>query len=221
MVFITDCLKKCSDTAAPIVLTARAFVLAWLLAISPIQTLAQSQAEESTAAAPSKTPGFKNVRITKDESGWLFSAQLQFSLSATVVDALDKGVPIHFLIEAEVMRDRWYWYDKKVIGKQRAYRLVHQPLMRRWRLSIAQDGSHTTGNNLVQNFDTLEDALRSIGSIGRWKIAELEDMKADADHYVNVCFKLDTTQLPRPFQIGALTQSDWELSLKHTQSMSP
>ena len=79
----------------------------------------------------------------------------------------------------------------------------------------------TTGNNLVQNFDTLDDALRSIGSIGRWKIADLEDVKADADHYVTVRFKLDTTQLPRPFQIGALTQADWDLSLKHTQRITP
>jgi Domain of unknown function (DUF4390) len=221
MVFITDCLKKCIDTAAPTVLTVCMWVLLGLFVMQPSQTAAQTPADESTAAAPFKTPAFKNVRINKDESGWLFSAQLQFSLSAAVLDALDKGVPIHFLAEAEVMRDRWYWYDKKVLGKQRAYRLVYQPLMRRWRLSIAQDGANSTANNLVQNFETLEDALRSIGSIGRWKIAELDDVKADADHYVNLRFKLDTTQLPRPFQIGALTQSDWDLSIKHTQRMAP
>ena len=66
-----------------------------------------------------------------------------------------------FVEEAEVYRERWYWLDKRVANVQRHMRLVFQPLIRRWRLSMGSGPVSNTepGVALAQNFDTLEEAL--------------------------------------------------------------
>ncbi|HBH37489.1 MAG TPA: DUF4390 domain-containing protein, partial [Curvibacter sp.] len=61
---------------------------------------------------------------------------LQFELPGPVQDALSKGLPVIFVAEVDIYRERWYWLDKRVASAQRQMRLVYQPLTRRWRLSI-------------------------------------------------------------------------------------
>ena len=33
-------------------------------------------------------------------------------IPSAVEDALLKGIPMVFLAEADILRERWYWYDK-------------------------------------------------------------------------------------------------------------
>ena len=52
------------------------------------------------------------------------------SCRAPVEDALQHGVPLYFVAEAEVFRDRWYWRDERVARRPRVWRLAYQPLTR-------------------------------------------------------------------------------------------
>jgi hypothetical protein len=47
----------------------------------------------------------------QDEAIWL-TTQLKFELPTAVEDALQKGVPIFFVAEVDLMRERWYWSNK-------------------------------------------------------------------------------------------------------------
>ena len=53
------------------------------------------------------------LRLEKSEGALLLQSSLRLDLSAVVEDALQKGMPIYFVTEAEITRDRWYWSDKK------------------------------------------------------------------------------------------------------------
>jgi len=150
------------------------------------------------------------------------SAQVLFELPAAVEDALVKGIPMFFVTEAQVLRERWYWYDKKVVSTQRHMRLAYQPLTRRWRLNVTAGAGReaSLGFALNQTFETLAEALSAIKRISRWKIAEASDLDMGAKYRVDFSFRLDLTQLPRPFQIGALGQSDWDLAATASTALS-
>ncbi|MGZ5207039.1 MAG: DUF4390 domain-containing protein, partial [Caldimonas sp.] len=51
--------------------------------------------------------------------------------------------------------------------------------------------------------------------VSNWKIAEPGQIE-EGRHYVDFQYRLDTTQLPRPMQIGISGEPDWQLSVKRT-----
>ena len=184
----------------PIDRIVRALVAAVLLALSH-PAMAQSTAELS------------QIRAERVEDEILISAQVGFELPNAVEDALLKGIPMYFVALAEITKERWYWYDKKVASAERYMRIAYQPLTRRWRLNVTagKDRSGSTGLALNQSFDTLPEALSVIKRLFRWKVAESSDLDGGAKHKLELRFRLDLSQLPRPFQIGAIGQSDWDV----------
>jgi hypothetical protein len=76
------------------------------------------------------------------------------------------------------------------------------------------------GLALNQSLDTLTQALSVIKRVSRWKVADISELDPAVKYKVEFRFRLDLTQLPRPFQIGALGQSDWDISAVATQPLS-
>ena len=150
------------------------------------------------------------------------SAQVAFELPTAVEDALLKGIPLFFVMEADVLRERWYWYDKKISSVERHLRLAYQPLTRRWRLNVTSGAGREVGLGLAlnQNFDTLAQVLSAIKRVSRWKIADVSDLDTSQKYKVDFRFRLDLNQLPRPFQIGALGQSDWDIAATTSSVLS-
>lgn len=163
-----------------------------------------------------------DLQLDPQPEGLFLSATLQLDLPDIVKDALYKGISVHFISEAEVVRQRWYWSDKVVAHSSRFLRLSYQPLTRRWRLvqSPTPFAPSGLGVSLGQNFDTLSDALASMERIARWKIAEEGQIEEGVPYLVNFQFRLDTSQLPRPLQIGAVGRSGWTLVLSHSTQLT-
>jgi hypothetical protein len=153
------------------------------------------------------------LRAERRDAALYLSAQLKLELGAVVEDALVKGLAVHFVAESEVMRDRWYWYDRKLGTATRYYRLVFQPLTRRWRLNVSNEPISGAGlaGSISQNFETLPEALDVIRRQSGWKVAEMADIDPDERQYIAYRFRLDMSQLPRPFQIAAGNQAEWNL----------
>jgi hypothetical protein len=149
------------------------------------------------------------LQVERTDDGVLLSATVHFDLPQVVEDALAKGIPMFFLAEATIYRDRWYWYDKRVAFATRHMRLAYQPLTRRWRLQVSSAPIGSSGMVLGQTFDTREEAVAAIQRVSRWRIADAADVDPDATHTIDFRFRLDMSQLPRPFQIGAVGQAEW------------
>ena len=197
MAFITRCLKNgWADRA-----------VRWLLVCCCWLVCAVAQAQPPLEGS--------QLRAERVDDEILVSAQVPFELPAAVEDALQKGVPLYFVVEAEILKARWYWWDKKIIGAERQLRLAYQPLTRRWRLTVTSGTtkSGSLGLALNQYFDTLPQALAIVQRVSRWQIADVAELDPAVKYRVEFRFKLDLTQLPLPFQIGAMGQSDWDVSL--------
>ena len=158
------------------------------------------------------------LRLERSEGALLLQSTLRLDLSSTVEEALQKGMPLYFVTEAELTRDRWYWYDKKIGLIARHYRLAYQPLTRMWRLNVSREPIGMVGlaSSLSQTFETLPEALAAIRRTVNWKLADVADLDSDNKYTLIFKFRLDVSQLPRPFQMMAGSQSEWSLSTQKT-----
>jgi hypothetical protein len=205
--FITHCWKRIGSE----LWRWSGLVLAvWMASVTIVQ--AQTSVAELT-----------EMRVEHSDGALLLNTQLRLELGPVVEDALVKGLAVHFVVEAEVMRDRWYWTDLKLGTASRHYRLAFQPLTRRWRLNVSSEmiQGAGSGGSISQHFETLNEALGVIRKQTNWQIAEIGRKGLQEDHYLKYVFKLDVSQLPRPFQIAAGNQTDWNLQVSKTVRLKP
>ena len=188
----------CLVTVRPPRASGRAFGR-WLLALVAALMLG--------VAARAETVQLASLEVTRGEDGVLLDFTTRFTLPRAVEDALLKGVPLHFVAEADIYRSRWYWRDARVARAVRVWRLAWQPLTRSYRVSFGA---------LNQSFETLAEAMAAVRGAAHWKIAEPGQLEADASYYIEFSYRLDTSQLPRPMQIGLAGQADWNLSVERT-----
>ena len=172
------------------------------------------------ALADGPATDITQFQLERSDEGLLLSVGVRFDLPPVIDDALLKGIPMFFVAEAVLYRDRWYWYDRELSRVQRHMRLSYQPLTRRWRLTIAPTVIGNSGVALSQGFDSKEEAMVVVQRISRWKIAEPGELNPGERYNVDFRFRLDVSQLPRPFQIGAVGQADWNISAYRNQRVN-
>jgi len=148
-----------------------------------------------------------NPQITASDDGYVVAADFSFELNERLEEAVTKGVVLYFVVDFEMTRPRWYWLDEKLISRSQTYRLSYHALTRQYRLS--------TGG-LHQSFDSLSDALRMLSRLRNWLVIDKGTEKAGVrvgeTYTAAIRMRLDTNQLPRPFQIAALGNKDWNLA---------
>lgn len=160
------------------------------------------------AAAQSGGAELASFGVQRGEDGLVLNYAINFELPRGAEEALNKAVPLYFVAEAEVFRDRWYWRDKRIASAARVWRIVFQPLTFNYRVTFA---------GISQSYATRAEAFAAIRRGANWKIAEVSQLDDGARHYVEFSFRLDTSLLPRPMQIGISSQPDWSLSVERTQ----
>jgi hypothetical protein len=156
-------------------------------------------------------PQLASFEVVSSEEGVLLTYAVNGELSRSVDDALSKGVPLYFVAEAELFRDRWYWRDLRVANASRVWRIVYQPLTSTFRVTFG---------GLSQNYNSREDAFAAISRTSRWKIAEPGQVADGSRHYLEFSYRLDTSLLPRPMQIGIGGQADWNYSVQRVQRIN-
>jgi hypothetical protein len=102
-----------------------------------------------------------------------------------------------------------------VAAAQRHIRISYQPLTRRWRMQVASQPivQSGLGVSLMQTYDSLEEVMINLRRLNRWKFADAAQIETGAGHRLEFALYLDLSQLPRPLQMGAAGQSEWELAV--------
>ena len=175
----------------------RVALLAWLGLVSGAAALAQGV--ELATLTTTRADGALNLEFVA-----------RVSLPKAVEDALQRGVPIYFLAEAQLQRSRWYWRDERVSRVSRQWRIAHQPLTGAWRVGLG---------GLNQTHATLAEALATASRSAGWKLADLAQLDTDKTYYIEFSYRLDTSQLPGPMQfgLGGLGgQGDWAVGASRT-----
>jgi hypothetical protein len=153
--------------------------------------------------AQSQVIKVKQAELEKVDSAWLLNANFGIELPSGLENALKRGVTLHFLVQFELTRSRWYWFDEKAVSMQRLVRLSYQPLINQYRVNAG---------GLAFNTNSLEEALRIAGAIGAWTVIELARIDPEKNYEAAIRMTLDLGKLPKPFQVDALNSRDWALS---------
>jgi hypothetical protein len=184
--FITRCCKKIEAGLVKRVLATTVLLL----------TVVAAQAGSIEPQRASLTPG---------DDGYTLSAEFSLDLGNRLEDAVARGVPLYFNLEFVLERPRKYWVNEHVITRSLTYRLSYSSLTRQYRL--------TTGS-LHQNFGSLQEALRVVGRIAALPVVEKEAIKAGESYEAAVRLALDRSQLPKPFQVDAITDRALQVEAK-------
>jgi len=145
----------------------------------------------------------KSFELERVDSDWLLNATFEIELSSGLEDAVQKGVVLYFQTEFDLTRSRWYWFDEKPALAQRQTRLSYQPLTQQYR--IASEG-------FTFSAKTISEALQAVGSIGGWRVIEGNQLDAGKSYTAAFRMTLDLSKLPKPFQVNALNNRDWNVS---------
>lgn len=180
------------------------------------------------ATAQAEGISVSKVEVRLGADGYQLSAGYDISMNFVVQQALSRGIPLYFVSEFSLTRSRWDWLDNaqqtlsrgiqryfvdepalthwswldaEIFKSEQTTKLSYNVLTRRYRISRGA---------LFQNFASLEEALNMLARQSSADIpAEL--MKKDGKYMVAARLRLDITQLPKPLQVNALTDSDWTL----------
>jgi hypothetical protein len=136
-------------------------------------------------------------------NGLVLNATFEFELPQALEEAIQKGIALYFNIEFELYRKRWYWLDRRIASSTLVYRLSYSPLTRKYRL--ARGG-------LSQSFESLDEALALLKTVRGWKVADRGILAQREDHEGQIRMRLDVSQLPKPFQVNAITSREWSLA---------
>lgn len=176
-------------------------------------------------SAGAETIGISKAEARLTEEGYQLSVDFNIQLSQTVETALKHGVTLYFVSEFAINRSRWYWLDTDVSREEQVTKLSYNALTQQYRISRG---------SLFQSFQELKDALLVLGHqlAPPVPLALLEKegggyfsrlMKKGSDccsAYAHM--RLDITLLPKPLQVNALTNEDWNLeSAPHRWQIQP
>ena len=173
----------------------RLFLVFWLSLVPAVLPLSAQAAEGIE---------FVEASLESTDDGYRLSSSFSVELTRSVEDALSRGVPLYFILQTQITRSRWYWFDEVAATSTRKIRLSYNVLTQQYRASI--DGS------LHRNFSKLDDMLSLLRRPGRWIIAEPGALARGGSYTVSLQLSLDVAELPKPIQVSAMGNDDWRMS---------
>ena len=182
----------------------------------------------STATAQAEGISINNAEIHLGDDGYQLTANYDVNLNFVVKQALSRGIPIYFVGEFTLTRARWGWLDaaQQALVRHLPHFIVGDAPLTRWSwlddevfkneqtvkisYSVLTGRYRISRGALFQNFDSFEDALNILARQNSADIpAKL--LNKDDKYIAAARLSLDISQLPKPLQVNALTDSDWTL----------
>jgi len=145
----------------------------------------------------------QTATIQPDDDGWQLQAEFDVQFSPRLEEAVNRGVALYFVVEFELARPRWYWFDDKPVEMSQTYKISYTPLLRQYRLSVG---------NVYQNFTRFDEVTRVLARLRGWHVADKGALRKDQVYQAGLRMRLDTAQLPKPFQLNAIASRDWTLA---------
>lgn len=170
----------------------------WLAALAALCLI-------TAAPVPAGADGIevRKAALVAAEESYFLEADFEIALTHTLEEALNKGVPLYFSLEFELIRPRWYWFNEKIANARQQYRLSYNALTRHYRVGVG---------TLYQNFGALAEALEFLSRVRLREIAVLGALNKETGYIAAVRLRLDVSQLPKPFQISAVGSREWSVS---------
>ena len=145
----------------------------------------------------------KSVTLAAVKQDYQISVNSEIVLNATLEQALEKGIVLYFVTKFSLVDSHWYWLNDEIARGKLRVGLRYYALTRQYHLNYP---------SYSQSFNTLEEALQTLGQLHNYRLIIKSELKKDVDYIASLRVWLDLTRMPKPFQVEALGSSQWNLS---------
>lgn len=157
----------------------------------------------SPARAAGRGMEFRYRELVPMDLFYVVNASVELQPNPRLQEMVDSGLSIPFQAEFTLSRARWYWLDETVVERNMNFRLSYHALTRQYRLSIG---------NIHRSFRSFDEALNAMLSLRNWTVLDRSRLAEGETYQAALRFRLDVSQLPKPFQVAALGNHELDLS---------
>jgi hypothetical protein len=155
------------------------------------------------ANAATSAVHIKSADLLANEESYALSTDFDIILSPVIEDALNKGIPLTFLIEFQLSSPRKYWFDDEIITQSQYLTMSYHALSRQYLV---------VRNGRQQSFANLQQAKEEISNVKSWTVVDKKLLKKGEAYIAAIKVRLDQTKLPKPVQVEAIGSDDWNIA---------
>ncbi len=145
----------------------------------------------------------KNADLKLSGENYMLYADLEIGLGEKVEEAINKGVPVEFVYEFELVRPRLLWLDADVLKTKTRIKISYHALSRQY--LVTQDGRQTS-------HDILSEAMIELVQLYDWKVFNKAMIEPDRKYQAILSMWLDQSKLPKAIQVDAIGSEGWDLA---------
>ncbi len=150
------------------------------------------------------------VQIERRGETYQLSAQIEYRLSETALEALSNGVPLTLEIRIQVEKVWRSFWEKRPLEERLRYQVHYRALTGLYRVVDLQTGED-------QHFVTRDAALQALGELSRLRLVSHSELSPDVAYHVRLRADLDIESLPLPLRPLAYLGKGWKLTSGWTQ----
>lgn len=145
----------------------------------------------------------KNADLKLSGEAYMLNADLEIALGEKVEEAINKGVPVEFVYEFELVRPRLLWLNADVMKTSTRIKVSYHALSRQY--LVSQDGRQTS-------HDILSEAMIELVQLYDWKVFNKSIIDPNRTYQAVLSMKLDQSKLPKAIQVDPIGSEGWDLA---------
>jgi len=145
-----------------------------------------------------------NVMVTPEIKGYKLSADINYYISPTAKEALQKGISLCWVVKIKVQQKGVLW-DTTLEELEMGYKIQRHTLLNLYSVKKLNNGA-------TDMFTTLTAALASISKIRNLSILEKPLILAEENYQIAIQVLFDREALPVPLRPMSYFNSEWALS---------
>jgi len=154
------------------------------------------------AWAATSSLSIKTAELVAEDEVYVLNADFDLNLSGAVEEAINKGVPLNFLIEFQITSPRRYWFDDEIVTATSIVTISYHALSRQYLINR---------DNHQQSFASLQEVKAEFSHLREWQVLEKNLLKKGENYKAALRVRLDQSKLPKPLQVDALGSEDWNM----------
>jgi len=145
----------------------------------------------------------KNAELQDMDDAYKLNADFDISFNEAIEEAINKGVPLAFLVEFQVVSPKKYWFDDEIVTTSTNYTLSYHALSRQY--LVSHNGRQTS-------YETLGEARQDLMKLENWKVLDKSQIEKGEVYKAALLMRLDQSKLPQALQVEAIGSEHWNLT---------
>ena len=145
-----------------------------------------------------------NVSVTPENTWYKLNADINYYLSPTAKEALQKGISLSWVVKIKVQQQGVLW-DTSLKELEMGYQIQRHTLLNLYSVKKLNNGA-------TDMFSTLTAALASISKIRNLSVIEKSLILADENYQIAIKVLFDREALPVPLRPMSYFNAEWALS---------